>query len=384
MLTERELEEAISRITGRIDEINRLFVKKIAAQITKIGELNASSVHQMIVMADMGTDVTEINHRLAEATAMNIRDLFKIYQAALTDSYTDPHFQMFLRQNPLTEQQKDRITMFAQNVSVQTAQAMVNMSNTTAVSNAYKEAIDTAVTATATGMTDYQSAVRDVIRKVGYNGLQVHYESGYHRRLDTAVRQNVIDGVNQINQHASLAMGEALGFDAVELSAHAHSAPDHEPVQGRVFLKKEFEKMQNGEDFVDVDGNRYEGFRRPIGEWNCMHIAMGFSTAHSVRRYTDQELKKWAVDNAKGCEIGGKHYTIYEAQQLMRQLETQVRREKDTANAARLAGNDMELRRSCQKKINALSRRYYDVAKAAGLSPKSSRLSVEGFKMVKV
>ena len=242
MLTERELEEAISRITGRIDEINRLFVKKIAAQITKIGELNASSVHQMIVMADMGTDVTEINHRLAEATAMNIRDLFKIYQAALTDSYTDPHFQMFLRQNPLTEQQKDRITMFAQNVSVQTAQAMVNMSNTTAVSNAYKEAIDTAVTATATGMTDYQSAVRDVIRKVGYNGLQVHYESGYHRRLDTAVRQNVIDGVNQINQHASLAMGEALGFDAVELSAHAHSAPDHEPVQGRVFLKKEFEK----------------------------------------------------------------------------------------------------------------------------------------------
>ena len=183
---------------------------------------------------------------------------------------------------------------------------------------------------------------------------------------------------------ATLAMGDALGFDAVEISAHAHSAPDHEPVQGRVFLRSEFEKMQAGSDFYDVDGNHYDGFRRPIGEWNCMHIAMAFSTQHSKRRYSDEQLKQWETENAAGCDINGKHYTIYKARQLMRQLETQVRQEKDAANAARINGNDMDARRSHQKNINALTRRYYAVAQAAGLRPRGDRLSVEGFKMVKV
>ena len=384
MLTEKELEAAIKRITDRLDEVNRLYIKKIAAQLLKIGELNATSINRLIIMTDMGADIREITRELATATAMNVRDLYKIYQAALTDAYTDPRFKEVLKSRPLSPEQNARLTQFAQNVSVQTAQAMFNLSNTTAIADSYKEAVDKAITATAAGLTSYQEAARDIIRELGYNGLQVQYESGYHRRLDSAVRQNIIDGVNQINQNASLAMGEALGFDAVEISAHANSAPDHEPVQGRVFLKAEFEKMQAGQDFYDVDGHHYEGFNRPIGEWNCMHIAMGFSTEHSIRRYTDEQLEQWKKDNARGCEVGGKHYTMYQARQLMRQIETKVRREKDAANAARLNGNDMEERRARQKTINALSKQYYAVAQASGLPARSARLSVEGFKMVKV
>ena len=384
MLTEKELEAAIKQITGRIDEVNRLFIKKIAAQLLKIGELNASSINRIIVMVDMGKDVREITRELSQATAMNIRDIYMIYQAALSDSYTDPRFQEALQAQPLTPQQSERLTMFAQNVAKQTAKTMMNLSNTTSVMPTYKDAIDRAIVATSAGLTGYKQAAREIIRDVGYNGLQVHYASGYHRRLDTAIRQNIIDGVNQINQHASLAMGDALGFDAVEISAHAHSAPDHEPVQGRVFLRSEYEKMQAGFDFYDVDGKFYEGFRRPIGEWNCMHIAMGFSTKHSKRRYSDEQLKQWEEENAAGCDINGKHHTIYQARQLMRELETKVRREKDAANAARINGNDMEARRSHQKSINALTKKYYAVAQAAGLRARSDRLSVEGFKMVKV
>ena len=384
MLTEKELEAAIQKITNRLDEINILFIKKIAAQISKIGEMNATSINRIIIMTDMGTDIREISKELAAATAMNIRDIYKIYQTALDDCYTDPRFKTALESQPLTAEQNAQITKLAQNVSTQTAQTMQNLSNTTVISNTYQEAVDKAILATSSGLTSYQEAARDIIQQMGYNGLQVQYESGYHRRLDTAVRQNIIDGVNQINQNASLAMGEALGFDAVEISAHANSAPDHEPVQGRVFLKSEFNKMQAGQACYDVDGNRYAGFKRPIGEWNCMHIAMGFSTQHSVRRYTDEQLKQWKEDNARGCEIAGKHYTTYQARQLMRALETKVRREKDAANAARLNGNDMDARRACQRKINKLSSQYYAVASASGLSPRRARLNVEGFKMVKV
>ena len=384
MLTEKELEAAIKQITDRLDDVNRLYIKKIAEQLLRIGELNASSINRLILMTEMGANIQEITRELAHATALNLRDVYQIYQAALNDSYTDPRFREALESQPLTPAQSERLTWLAQNVATQTAQAMVNLSNTTAIRQTYKDALDKAIAATAVGLTSYTEAARSIIRELGYNGLQVRYESGYHRRLDSAVRQNIVDGVNQINQNASLAMGEMLGYDAVEISAHANSAPDHEPVQGRVFLLKEFEKMQNGEDFRDVDGHFYPGFPRPIGEWNCMHIAMSFSTQHSIRRYSDEQLKQWKQDNAKGCEIGGKHYTLYQARQLMRQLETKVRREKDAANAARLNGNDMEARREHQKTINALTKKYYAAAKAAGLTPRSARLSVEGFKMVKV
>lgn len=383
-MTQRELEAAIKLITDRLAEVNQLTIKKIAAQLAKIGQLNATSINRIILMTDMGLDIAEINRALSDATNMNIRDINMIYQAALTDTYTDPRFRAAISKTPLTGAQNDRLTMLARNVSTQTAAAMINYSNTTAISAPYRQAVDRAILAVSAGHESYTEAKRAIIQELGRNGLQVQYESGYHRRLDSAVRQNIIDGVKQINQNASLAMGEALGFDAVEISAHANSAPDHEPVQGRVFLKSEFEKMQAGQDFYDIDGKHYEGFPRPIGEWNCMHIAMGFDSKHSIRTYTDAQLKQWKEANATGCEIDGKHYTMYQARQLMRQLETKVRREKDAANAARINGNDMDARRACQKNINALSKRYYAVAAASGLSPRSDRLSVEGFRMVKV
>ena len=383
-MTRRDLEAALKHITDRLADVNQLTIKKIVAQLTKIGQLNATSINRIVVMTEMGTDIAEINRALSDAMNMSIRDINMIYQAALTDTYTDPRFREAIKSNPLSTAQNDRLNMLARNISAQTAAALINYSNTTAISSTYRDAVDRAILAVSAGHESYTEAKREIIQELGRNGLQIQYASGYHRRLDSAVRQNIVDGVKQINQNASLAMGEALGFDAVEISAHANSAPDHEPIQGRVFLKPEFEKMQAGQDFYDIDGKHYEGFPRPIGEWNCMHIAMGFDSKHSIRTYTDEQLKQWQEANATGCEIDGKHYTMYQARQLMRQIETKVRREKDAANAARINGNDMDARRACQKSIDALSKRYYAVAAASGLSPRSDRLSVEGFRMVKV
>lgn len=382
MLADKELEKAVNRIISRLDEVNTLYISKVAAQIKRIGELNQTSINRLLLMADMGADVAEINQRLQLATGLNIKDLFQIHQKALNDVYTDKRFSSFMTENPLPQSSKDRLTHYAQSVAVQSAKTMVNISNTTAVSNSYQEAIDKAVYAVSTGATDYQSATREIVRSLGYNGMQVQYESGYHRRLDTAVRQNIIDATNQIAQNASIMMGEALGYDAIELSAHLRSAPDHEPVQGRVFLKAEFDKMQTGADFVDVDGNHYMGFGRPIGEWNCMHIAMSFSTEHSVRRVSDAQLRDWKSSNDKGCEIDGKHYSTYQAGQYMRQIETEIRRQKDVAVAAQKAG-DTTLRQESQRKINALSAKYSRVAQASGITPRRDRMVVEGFKAVK-
>ena len=383
MLNQNKLNKALSILLKRFEDVNRFFVLKIADQIKKIGGLSQTNINRLTLMASMNADMIAINKQLADAVNMGTADIFRIYNDAMNDVYTDPAFSQVLNQTPLTVAQQGRLNQYVQAVSMQTAGTIQNLSNTTALSKTYMEAVDKAVLAVSSGLGDYKSATREIVRSLGYNGMQVHYESGYHRRLDTAVRQNIVDGANQIAQNGSILMGEMLGFDAYEISAHARSAPDHEPVQGRVFLKADFENMQKGLPFRDVDGHMYQPFKRPIGEWNCMHIAMSFSTKHSVRRYTDAQLAQWAAENQKGCEIDGKHCTIYQASQLMRQIETEVRRQKDTANTARQAGDD-DLRQQCQKKINALGVKYAQVVKESGIASKKDRMVVEGFRAVKV
>ena len=383
MLTQKELDKALQAIQNRLDAVNLMYIRKVATQVKKIGELNQSSVNRLVALAEVDGDADEITKALAVAMGETITDVQKIYKAAMQEAVTDPRFTAYYAAGvQVPPAAKARLNQLVASMALQTAQNMVNFSNTTAISQTYRDTVDRGIMAVTAGLTDYKAATRDAIRSLGGNGIQVVYASGYHRRLDTAVRQNIIDGTNQISQQGANIVGEALGYDAVEISAHAHSAPDHEPVQGRVFLKAEYDKMQAGLPFVDVNGNAYAGFRRPIQEWNCQHFALPFSTKYSQPRWGPAIVQQWAADNAKGCTINGKHYTTYQAQQLMRQIETQSRRWKDTANAARAAGDDV-LRRQCQDKINTLAAQYAKVSAASGLREHRDRMSVHGFKRMK-
>jgi len=376
MLEGKELDRAIEQIMQRLRSVNLLYIRKIAMQIRKIGEMGQASINRLIAMAEMNADIAEITERLRLVAAVNAQQLRQVFVKAMNETFTDPRFRRYLAKYPLQNAQRQRIERYVQTIYRQTAANMYNYSNTTAITRGYADAIDKAVLAASTGVASYTETMRDTIRELGTAGMQVVYESGYHRRLDTAVRQNIVDAVNQINKNASLMLGEELGYDAVEISAHAMSAPDHEPVQGHVFLKEQFNRMQAGLDFTDTDGNHFEGFRRPIGEWNCRHTPI-------KRKWTPEQLQQFIDDNKAGCVIDGKHRTLYEATQMMRDIETQVRREKDAAVAAQAAGDDV-LRQDCQRNINALVKRYAEVAKASGAAEKRQRMTVEGFRAVKV
>ena len=382
MLDDLNTLSAVDTVLKKLDEVNTLYLTKVGEQIRTIGEMNATSLDRITVMTEMGANITEITRQLAIAMQATEADVMKIYQKALEDVYDSPRFRKALQYQSLTPADFNRINAFSEAVSRQTMGRLENFSNTTAVSQDYRTAVDKCILAVSSGLTSYSEATRGVIRDVGSGGVKVIYESGYRRRLDSAVRQNVIDGANQISAQCADMIGEALGYDAVELTAHLNSAPDHEPVQGRVFLRSEFEKMQNGEDMQDVDGNRYAGFRRPINQWNCGHFAMPFSTEYSSRVYTDEQLAEFVRGNHDLVEIDGKKYTKYQCSQIMRRLETETRRQKDIAVVAKAAGN-MDERRLRQAKINALSEKYKQVAAAAGLRERRGRMAVYGFSAVK-
>lgn len=81
--------------------------------------------------------------------------------------------------------------------------------------------------------------------------------------------------------------------------------------------------------------------------------------------------------------INGRKFTNYQATQLMRKIETEIRREKDTAILAQASGDNV-LRRECQAHITDLTKQYKAVAEAAKLRTRFDKTRVEGFEAVEM
>ena len=117
-----------------------------------------------------------------------------------------------------------------------------------------------------------------------------------------------------------------MGTDGKELSAHVNCALDHEPFQGHQFTNKEFNKLQNNEDFQDILGNKFTGVKRIIGQFNCRHIAKSIFIGFSKPKYTPEQLRKFIDNNHAGYTFSdGKHITMYECTQMQRRMETRIR-----------------------------------------------------------
>lgn len=390
MLTDKQIAEALDLIDSRYHDVIVKYLQKVGKTINEIGHLNQSSINLLIQLRRMGVDTQTIERELQKVTKLTKQDIKTLYRKATQEANTDARFSYVSKG---VEPDSVRWNALVEDIWKQTAGAMDNLANASVITENYREAIDEAVQAVTMGASDYQSVIRDTVKRIGRAGIQVEYESTYlaadgqlkhhKRRLDSAVRQNVLDGIRQVQQKAQELIGEEIGADGVDITAHPNSAPDHEPVQGRRFDLVNFQRMQSGQDFEDVDGRHYEGFERPITQWRCRHLIFYILLGVTRRMYTDEQLKDWKSQNQKGCVIDGKHYSNYEATQLMRNLETEIRRQKDTAVLAKASGDDV-LRRECQSNINKLTKKYDAVAEAAGLRKQMGKTYVKGFEPVEL
>lgn len=280
------------------------------------------------------------------------------------------------------ERVQKRLEQLAKAIAEQTNGRMQNLANTTAVGVDYARRIDAAILATTSGLSSPEEATRDAVRAVGKEGMTVTYSSGYKQNLVSAARSNILTACNQIAQQGSDLIAEETGCDCKEITVHSCPAPDHAPVQGHVLKNEEWDKMQSGQDFEDIKGHKFDGFARPIGQWNCMHFGMAFDSRYQEPKYTQEQLDKILEQNEKGFDWRGKHYTMYQGTQMMRALERKIRKEMTAAKAAADAG-DEGLQAECQKRVDDLGKVYDSLSKASGLPKKPNRISVDGFKRYK-
>ena len=146
-----------------------------------------------------------------------------------------------------------------------------------------------------------------------------------------------------------------------------HATP-YLPYQGRQFSKQEFENIQ-------------ESLHREFGMWNCRHTIFPIILGLSQPLYTEEERQQIIAQSTEVKEFEGKTYTAYEATQLQRRIETEIRKRKDRAILAKEAGDDIS-RKVEQLKINQLQNKYLELSRAFKLPLAKDRMTVSGFRPV--
>ena len=373
---ETGLQELLNAYDARMKRLNDQYLRMMGEHIAEIGTMIPSDVHRLQQIRRMNKNLSAIERRIAAAAGMSVKDIRQIFEQAAQE---DVRMAQKILGVPDTVRVSDNLPLqrILQAQVRETAGKLENLSNTTVVSKPYRNAVDEAVSAVQSGVEDYGSAIRRTIREAGQMGLRVRgdgttavdYESGYSRRLDSAVRMNILDGVRHLNQSIMEEVGREFGADGIEIDAHMLCAEDHLPYQGRQFSNADFEEIQSS-------------LPRPFGEWNCRHSWHPILLGISEPTYTPDQLQEMRDYSTEEIEIDGRTKTRYEWSQEMRRAEVAIRQTKDVATLADAAGDDT-LRRQCQGKIVAMNEHYRTLAGKAGMKPEFSRTYVAGFRDAK-
>lgn len=373
MLSERQLEALLALFEERMQDITAEYLTAMGKHLKDIGSLKASDIHRLTEMKRVGLNAKRIKREIAKAANMSVADLDRVFRAVaesdarFAEQWFAADYAPAVKGLPKLSKPIERLLKAQLRI---TAQAFKNLSQTTIETKRYRKAVDEAISAVQSGVTDYNSAIRRAMKTAAQDGLRVRYpNSGMTRRLDSAVRQNVLDGVRAINNDVLRQLGNEYGADGIEISAHALCATDHLPYQGLQFSNRDFEELQNS-------------LGRPFGAWNCKHTMFPIILGVSAPAHDADELRMYRENSAAEIEIDGRTMSRYEWSQEQRRIETAVRAQKDIAIAAKASGDDVA-RREAQSKINALQDHYEKVSKAAGLDMQRDRMSVAGFRAVK-
>lgn len=401
MKNELQEEAIITRLIERIESGNTFILTEIGKAVKEIGQLTPTQAYKLQQMIKYGASYQTILERLSKITNLNTKEIDEIYSLYAQKDYNFARKFYEYRNIPYVPfNQLEPLKREVQAISNLTKGEYMNLSNTSAlgftikdlagnvrfynISNAYQYVIDQAILSISQGKDTFQHEMYSILKSLGESGLKtVDYKSGYHRRLDSAIRMNLREGIKTLHNETQRILGEEFGADGVEISVHLNPAPDHEDLQGRQFSNEEFEKLQNNEVAKDYKGNRYSHEHRPISELNCYHTTMSIILGVSKPQYSDKELQDIKERNEKGFMFEGKHLTMYEGTQLQRKLETEIRKQKDIQMLGKASGNDL-LIGDAQFKITQLTNRYKELSKTSGLQTQMERLRVVGYKRKRI
>lgn len=405
MLNEELQDKLLSVFDKRFQNYNTKVLEELGNVIKQFKDLTPSQAYKLGQQLKYNTTVKQLLDELSKISGLSVKDLKAILEKVAKENigFADVYYKARGLETPIYSENKALQRLVSSVYKVSGAE-FKNIAKSTGfrlldnngkpllldIDKTYKEVIDRCVVAISQGKEIYQQSMRNTLKQLSNSGVRkIEYESGYSRRLDTSIRQNILDSMRQVSNESQQLFGKEFDSDGVEISVHLNPAPDHELVQGRQFSNEEFDNFQNDRKAIDYTGMvfepEFEGHdRRSISEYNCYHYIFSIVLGVSKPQYSDKQLQEIIDNKNKTFEFDGKTYNMYEGTQLQRKIETAIREAKDTQILAKASG-DNELVLQNQTKITQLTTKYKQLCNISRLPNKlSTRASVSGYKRTKI
>lgn len=362
-----------------------VLLDEICSRLKAADELNEVTVQAIRALRANGIDLKEIEKAIRETSGISKTKLNKLLDDVVERN--QKYYTELIDRAHIT--QPDTLVDAAEVAAVR-SQTLDTFRNLTASmgflvdagrtmlppAKAYQWALDNAVMQVQSGAINYNQAIKAAVKQLADSGLKVvDYESGHRDQVDVAARRAVMTGVSQICAKYTEQSAEYLDTPYFEVSAHsgARDKPGPSPWSSHKDWQGKIYSVRDGDIYPSIYKVCGLGAVDGLEGANCRHRRFPWVEGVSERTYTDEQLEH--IDDGLGCTYDGKTYTAYEATQMQRRVERQIRAQKRLVNAYKSAGltDDATV---ADIKLRRLNGKYREFSKAAGLPEQRDRMKV--------
>lgn len=335
-----------SKIASRYQNLEERIMQDIVRRIMKAGEITSTADWQINRLRILGYSSEDIEKEIKKALNASYPEMFELYDKVINWEYVrnkDIYEQINAEYIPFEE--NGQLKQITEAIIDQSFDDLENVTNSlgfyldygngqkvlTPLSQVYTKYLDAACYDIVTGAFDYNSVLRRVVTQLTNSGLrQIDYSSGRANRVDVAARRAVMTAVSQITGKISEYNAQKLGTEYFEVEWHAGARPTHAVWQGRVWSKEQLYSVCGLGTVTGLLGV------------NCYHTYHLFFPGLSERNWTDDWLEEQNRKENEPREFLGKEYTLYEAKQRQRQMETAMRAQREKVKLLQAGGADQD------------------------------------------
>ena len=320
MLTQSDFTNIEKQASALYESLELEIIEEIATRIARVGYANTVVLNDIQIAQEMGALYQDIITLVAKYNNSTYEEVAKIFEEAGAKTLKfDDKIYTEAGLNPLQITQSPGMVQILNATIEKTAGNLQNLVMTTANTSQtqFYNAMNKAYMEVSTGVKSYTKSILDVIDNISSQGANITYPSGRNMSLESAVRTNIITGVNQTCGKLQELRADELGWDLMELTAHSGARPSHASWQGKIVSRS----GQKG--YLSLDDIGY-GTATGFKGVNCRHDWYPYLKG-STRTYTQEQLNEWQNEKVT---YNGKEYSKYDATQLQRAMERRIRADK--------------------------------------------------------
>lgn len=374
-------EKIASKIAARYISLEERILQDIARRIKKVGEITSTADWQINRLRILGYSSEDIEREIKKTLDASYPEMFELYDKVIDWEY--------VRNKDIYEQINAEFIPYEENRQLQQItdaiiqQCLEDLENVTKslgfyldyngrkiltpLSQVYTNYLDNACFDVVTGAFDYGSVLRRVVTQLTNSGLRkIEYGSGYASRVEVAARRAVMTGVANLTREIADYNAKKLGTEYFEVEWHAGARPAHSVWQGRVWTKEQLYSVCGLGTVTGLLGA------------NCYHTYYPFFPGISECNWSDDWLEEQNRKESKPKEFQGKEYTLYEAKQRQRQMETAMRAQREKVQMLQDSGADRQEVMLQKAKYQGQLNEYAVFSRKMGLKEERERIYIDG------